>query len=217
MPADDIASLRNDYTEAGIRQADLPDNPFDLFSRWLDEAFAAGIPEAHGMVIATAGVDGQPSQRTVLMKSFDHDGFYFYTNYASRKARELAQNPRISCLFQWLILHRQVAFQGHVEKASKENSAAYFASRPEGSQIGAWASRQSEVLADRETLEERVASLRECFAGEEIPLPDFWGGYHVIPERVEFWQGRTNRLHDRFVYSREAGKGAGWFLDRLYP
>jgi pyridoxamine 5'-phosphate oxidase len=217
MSVDDIASLRNDYTEAGIRQGDLPDNPFDLFTEWFEQALAAGLPEANGMVIATSGEEAMPSQRTVLMKSFDRDGFYFFTNYESRKGRELARNSRISCLFPWLALHRQVEFQGRVERADKAHSADYFSSRPRGSQVGAWASRQSEVLADRETLEARVAEVGDRFGEGKIPLPDFWGGFHVIPERVEFWQGRTSRLHDRFVYTR-AGRGEDrWNLERLYP
>ena len=217
MTVDDIASLRNDYDEDCLRQAELPDNPFDLFSNWFEQALDSGIAEPNGMVIATTGIDGQPSQRTVLMKSFDSSGFYFFTNYASRKARELADNPRISCTFPWLALHRQVTFLGAVTRASEAHSAAYFASRPRGSQVGAWASRQSEVLPDRETLEARIREIEQRFGDGEIPLPDHWGGFHVVPHRVEFWQGRTSRLHDRFVYIRDADAGDRWSLDRLYP
>lgn len=216
MSTEDIATLRNDYTENGIRQADLPGDPMMLFASWFQEARAANQAEVNGMVLSTVSASGMPSQRTVLMKAFGPDGFYFYTNYTSRKAGELAANPRVSCLFPWLALHRQVAFQGRVEKADRDNSAAYFATRPRGSQVGAWASRQSQVLPDRETLEARVAEIEARFADGEVPLPAFWGGYHVIPERVEFWQGRTSRLHDRFVYRRESD-AAPWTLERLYP
>ncbi len=216
MSTEDIATLRNDYTERGIRQSDLPDNPMSLFSQWFTEALESKQAEANGMVLSTVSASGQPSQRTVLMKYFSQEGFYFYTNYASRKAGELAENPRVSCLFPWLAMHRQVAFQGRVEKAEIENSSAYFSTRPRGSQVGAWASRQSQVLPDRETLESQVAEIESRFADQDVPLPDFWGGYHFIPEQVEFWQGRTSRLHDRFVYSRDADD-APWTLRRLYP
>ena len=217
MPTEVTPFQGNGYPEAEIRRETMPDNPFTLFSRWFDQALNAELPEANGMVIATMREDGMPSQRTVLLKSFDENGLYFYTNYHSRKARELAGNPRISCLFPWLALHRQVEIQGSVRKVDRENSAQYFATRPRGSQVGAWASRQSETLPDRGTLEERVRSIENRFVGGEIPLPDFWGGYCVSADRVEFWQGRRSRLHDRFVYTKNSSNEAQWDIERLYP
>ena len=217
MSPDELLTLRKEYADTEIRREVMPDDPFTLFSHWFDQTLAAGLPEANGMVVATMGDDGMPSQRTVLMKSLDECGLYFYTNYHSRKARELARNPRVSCLFPWLVLHRQVEFQGVVRKVDRDNSAQYFATRPRGSQVGAWASRQSEVLPDRDTLEQRVRTVERRFDGEEVPLPDFWGGYCLTPDRVEFWQGRTSRLHDRFVYTRDPSNETRWSLERLYP
>ncbi len=217
MKNKDLLTLRNEYSHIGISLETLPENPFDLFSIWFDQTLNSDLSEANGMVIATMGTDGQPSQRTVLMKSFDHNGLYFYTNYHSRKAKELEQNPKICCLFPWLALHRQVEFQGTVHKVNRENSAQYFATRPRSSQIGAWASRQSEELVGRKHLEERVHRIEKRFRDEKIPLPDFWGGYCVVPNRIEFWQGRSSRLHDRFVYTRDGPDNTEWRLIQLYP
>ena len=213
----DIAALRNNYSDAGIDADTLPEEPFTMFSNWFHQALEAEIAEPNGMVIATASDLGCISQRTVLMKFFDHSGFFFYTNYGSRKASQLNANPAISCLFPWYSLHRQVAFQGVVSKATRVNSEQYFSSRPRGSQIGAWASIQSAPLDHREVLEQRVTQLSDEYRNKEIPKPPFWGGYHVQPLRVEFWQGRTSRLHDRIVYSRENIDSEDWRIERLYP
>lgn len=217
MSTEDNQFQFSDYPETEVRRENMPDNPFTLFSRWFDETLDAGLPEPNGMVIATMGDAGMPSQRTVLLKSFDEGGLYFYTNYHSRKARELAANPRVSCLFPWLALHRQVEIQGTVLKVDRDNSAQYFATRPRGSQVGAWASRQSEPLPDRSALEEQVRVMEKRFVGGEVPLPEFWGGYCVRADRVEFWQGRASRLHDRFVYTRDLSNEAQWDIERLYP
>ncbi|MGI9316437.1 MAG: pyridoxamine 5'-phosphate oxidase, partial [bacterium] len=212
-----LEALRNDYSDAGIDPKALPARPFEFFSLWFKQAVDAGIPEPNGMVIATADHLDDLSQRTVLMKSFDQNGFFFYTNYQSRKARQLQRNANISCLFPWLALHRQVSISGTINRASREVTERYFKSRPRGSQIGAWASRQSERLEHRETLEQRVQEFEQRFAGCEVPVPDFWGGFHVKPVRIEFWQGRTSRLHDRYVYTLNQGNQEVWSIDCLYP
>ena len=217
MIQDNIENLRNDYTELGIDPEALPDNPFDFFKAWFSHAVEAGIPEPNAMVIATADSLDDLNQRTVLMKSFDENGFYFYTNYRSRKARQLARNAHISCLFPWLALHRQVAISGNVRRSSKENTERYFKTRPRSSQVGAWASKQSEKLDKRETLEKRVSEVEARFAGSDVPVPEFWGGYHVTPIRFEFWQGRNSRLHDRYVYTRTSEEAENWTLESLYP
>lgn len=217
MKQEQLEKLRNDYSDAGINPDTLPKKPFELFSVWFKQAIDAGLPEANGMVIATAANLDDLSQRTVLMKSFDQNGFFFYTNYSSRKARQLAQNTNISCLFPWLALHRQVEVSGTVSRASTEDTERYFKSRPRASQIGAWASRQSEQLDRRTTLEQRVQEIEQRFDNTEVPVPEFWGGYHVKPQRVEFWQGRNSRLHDRYVYILDSAAEDQWSVRCLYP
>jgi len=198
----------------GLSIADAGDDPLELFSSWYDEAQRAGyyLPEA--ITLATATPDGTPSARMMLLKGFDRRGFRFFTNYDSRKGKELEANPKASMVFYWNTLQRQVRIEGAVEKLPREESEAYFRTRPRGSQLGAWASNQSSVLTDRKQLDDRFAELERRFAGEEVPLPDFWGGFRLVPRRIEFWQGRANRLHDRLRYTRE---GDRWTLERLSP
>jgi len=198
----------------GLTEEEAGADPIALFGRWFEEAHDAGIYLPQSMALATATPDGRPSVRHVLLKSFDERGFVFYTNYDSRKGEELAENPRAALTLHWPILHRQVRINGSVEKTSPQESRAYFSTRPRGSRVGAWASDQSSVLESRERLEHRFREMQERFAGSEIPLPAFWGGYRVFPEVIEFWQGRANRLHDRLRYSRTE---RGWTVERLYP
>lgn len=199
---------------AGLTDLRAGGDPFVLFDRWFGEAADAGIYLHEAMALATATPDGVPSSRQVLLKAFGPDGFVFYTNYESQKARELEANPRASLLFHWATLHRQVRIAGRVERVSRETSEAYFRTRPRGSRIGAWASAQSEPVASREALEARFAERDAEFPGDDVPLPPFWGGYRVVPERIEFWQGRANRMHDRLLFERE---GEGWRVVRLQP
>lgn len=210
----DIGDMRRDFESEGLDQNDLDADPIRQFESWFQAARDAGILEPNAMSLATTGADQQPDLRTVLLKYFDHKGFVFYTNYGSRKAHELGENPRAALLFPWLGLNRQVIIQGRAEKVGTGESLRYFASRPRGSQIGAWVSEQSRVINSRGLLEQKVAEIRRRFGEGDIPLPDFWGGYRVIPERIEFWQGRPSRLHDRFEYVREADS---WLIQRLQP
>jgi len=198
----------------GLTEKGAGSDPLALFDRWYREARDAGLYLPESMALATATTDGRPSVRQVLLKAFDERGFVFYTNYESRKGEEIAENPRAALAIHWPILQRQVRINGAVEKTTTEESRAYFDSRPRGSRIGAWASDQSSVLQGREELERRFKETQERFPSGEVPLPPFWGGYRVVPEVIEFWQGRANRLHDRLRFTRN---GTKWTIDRLYP
>lgn len=198
----------------GLPDADPGLDPIQLFGQWFAAARKAGILLPEAMTLATASADGAPSARMVLLKGFDERGFEFYTNLGSRKADELTANPRAALCFHWGVLQRQVRIEGDVTQLSREASAAYFRTRPRGSQVGAWASRQSQPLEDREMLARRVREIEKRFEGGEVPLPDFWGGYMLEPQRIEFWQGRADRLHDRLLFQRE---GDGWSSRRLHP
>lgn len=211
----DIGNLRKDYQAAELRRADLAADPFGQFSRWFSEALAfPGVAEANAMSLATADLSGRVFNRTVLLKAWDERGFVFFTNYGSDKSRQLAGNPRASLLFPWVPMERQVIVTGVAEKTSLAENEAYFQSRPAASRLGAWASPQSQVVESREALERLLEKAGARFPDGDIPLPEDWGGFRVVPETVEFWQGRTNRLHDRFRYTRVT---AGWQIDRLAP
>jgi pyridoxamine 5'-phosphate oxidase len=211
----DLQKLRKEYTRAGLREADARPDPIEQFRRWFDEALAANLYEPNAMTLATATRDGRPSARVVLLKGFDERGFVFYTNYEGRKARELEENPHCALVFYWGELERQVRVEGCAGRVIKEESDAYYESRPRGSRLGAWASAQSHPVENREALEERLRGLEAEYEGREVPRPPFWGGYRVEPESVEFWQGRENRLHDRLLYRRQ--DGGGWRVERLQP
>jgi pyridoxamine 5'-phosphate oxidase len=200
--------------DLGLSEADLDADPILQFQHWYEAAIGTGIPEPNAMSLATVAADGQPSLRTVLLKLYDERGFVFFTNYESRKATEMVGNPRVALLFPWVALARQVNIVGQVEKISTAESLRYFATRPRGSQIGAWASHQSQVITSRSLLEMKVDEMRRRFGDGEIPLPGFWGGYRVVPQSIEFWQGRESRLHDRFRYTRQGG---AWVWARLAP
>ncbi len=201
-------------TDKGLDLGMLDPDPVAQFSRWLADASAAGLPEPNAMVLATVSAAGQPRGRTVLLKSHDSRGFVFYTNRTSRKGTDLAAVARACLTFPWYALQRQAIIEGTVEELSTAESEPYFHSRPRGSQIGAWASRQSTVIGSRDELEKRVAELEQRWDSQPVPMPEFWGGYRVIPSVIEFWQGRANRLHDRFRYQRA---GDGWTIDRQAP
>ena len=210
----DVAALRQEYASAGLNREDLEPDPFAQFATWLDAAVAAAIPDPNAMVLSTVADDGAPSSRTVLLKGFDDRGFVFFTNQRSRKAQDLAARPAASLLFGWIALGRQVIVRGAVSVVTDEESDAYFASRPRGSQIAAWASRQSEIAPDRETIDQAMLATTERFGDGSVPRPPHWGGYRVAPATIEFWQGRPNRLHDRLRYHLADGT---WTIERLWP
>ena len=206
--------MRREYIREALAEADVDADPVVQFGRWFEQAEQAGLLEPHAMTLATATADGRPSARMVLLRGFDERGFCFYSNYESRKAAELAANPRAALVFWWDKLERQVRIEGTVERTSRAESEAYFTSRPPGSQLSAAASPQSRVVPDRTVLERRVAELATAVPDGHVPLPDFWGGYRLAHEVVEFWQGRPNRLHDRLRYRRV---GDAWRIERLAP
>ena len=210
----DLASLRAEYALGGLHESDLAPDPVSMFRAWMADAAASGMHEPNAMVVATVSPEGVPSSRMVLLKGVDEEGFRFFTNLGSRKGSELSANHRCSLLFPWHPLERQVRIDGVAEELAREDVAAYFATRPRGAQLGAWASRQSSEVRSREELDEAFAAMEERFP-DQVPLPDWWGGYVVVPEVVEFWQGRPGRMHDRLVYTRRAGRG--WTTARLAP
>lgn len=210
--APDLASLRREYAAAGLSEADLAPTWPEQFARWFAEA--AALREPNAMVLATVDAAGVPNARTVLLKAVDARGFVFFTNYTSPKSTELEANPHASLVFPWIDIERQVVVLGTVQRISESDSEVYFRSRPRAAQIGAWASHQSSVIADRGVLEARQAELVARFDGADVPVPPFWGGLRVVPASVEFWQGRASRLHDRLRYRAEAG---GWVVERLSP
>jgi pyridoxamine 5'-phosphate oxidase len=215
MKAIDLAGLRREYETEGLRRADLHPDPIEQFTTWFSTAVNTGLPDANAIALATATPDGKPSVRIVLLKGFDQRGFVFFTNYQSDKGRELVANSQAAFVIYWVQLERQIRVAGRVEKTSRAESQVYFHSRPRGSQLGAWVSHQSEVIDARRILEARLAEMTERFAGVEIELPPHWGGYRIVPEALEFWQGRANRLHDRFRYTRQPD--GSWTIDRLAP
>ncbi|WP_449479161.1 pyridoxamine 5'-phosphate oxidase [Streptomyces abikoensis] len=211
--------MREQYRSEGLSEAELAPDPYEQFAIWFAEVFAAGLREPNAMVVSTADAAGRPSSRTVLLKGYDHRGFVFYTNYGSRKAADLARNPYVSLLFPWHPIGRQVIVAGTAERVDPAETAVYFHSRPRGSQLGAWASAQSAVVASREEIDAAYERLLARYPeGEPVPVPTGWGGYRVTAESVEFWQGRENRLHDRLRYVREGGgDGENWRVERLSP
>lgn len=210
-----LAALRKDYTLQDLNETDVAPNPFIQFQKWFDEALTAQLLEPNAMTVATATTDGKPSARMVLLKDFDERGFVFFTNYNSHKGQELAENPQAALVFWWAELERQVRICGHVEKVSENDSDRYFQSRPFNSRLGAWASNQSEVIESRIILEQRLQELKAKYENQDIPRPPHWGGLRVIPTEIEFWQGRSSRLHDRILYTRL--DDGDWKIQRLSP
>jgi pyridoxamine 5'-phosphate oxidase len=208
-----VAELRQEYMRSGLSEAQAGSDPLQLFNAWLEDAVKAGLPLPNAMTLATVTAEGAPDARIVLLKGLERGAFAFYTNYASRKARQLEARPAACLVFQWSELERQVRVEGAVEKVSTAESDAYFASRPLGARLSAWASEQSASVSSRAVLESAMAAARSRFA-DAPPRPPHWGGYRVVPQRLEFWQGRADRLHDRLLYTREA---AGWKIERLAP
>lgn len=213
----DASALRREYRRDELLESEAGDDPLALFQRWFDEALSAGIVEANAFILSTVQASGRPSSRTVLLKSMDDDGFVFYTNYQSSKAEQIAQQGAVAMLFLWAQLERQIRIEGYAVKVSAEESDAYFLARPLASRLGAWASPQSSVIASRSVLEECLADCEKRF-GDNPPRPPHWGGYRVVPDKLEFWQGRRSRLHDRLRYRREAPSAhCPWVLERLAP
>jgi pyridoxamine 5'-phosphate oxidase len=215
MPEDTVIHhLRRDYDQEPLTEEELLPDPVAQFRIWFEEAREAGIPEPNAMTLGTADASGRVSCRTVLLKAYDGRGFVFFTNYGSRKARQIAENPQGALLFPWVVIARQIEVAGRIEKISTAESLAYFLSRPYLSRLGAWVSDQSSVISSRQVLLSKFEELKRQFAGGEVPKPEGWGGFRVIPETIEFWQGGGARLHDRFLYTRS---GEGWKIDRLAP
>lgn len=212
----DISDFREEYLREGLRREQLAQDPFQQFELWFQQACTANLPEPNAMCLATATTSGYPSQRMVLLKYFDRQGFVFFTNYESKKAHQIEANQQVSLLFFWIGLERQVQISGTAAKISTAESLKYFATRPRGSQLGAWCSQQSTVISSRQMLEMKFDEIKRKFHDREIPLPSAWGGYRVVPNRFEFWQGRPNRLHDRFLYSR-LNTESSWEIQRLAP
>jgi len=210
-----LADLRENYSRGGLAESDAVDGPLGLFRRWFDETLAAGLPEPNAMVLATCSPEGVPSARLVLLKALDDRGFTFFTNYDSRKGREIAANPLGALVFPWHALERQVRVEGTIEVVTREESDEYFVKRPLGSRLGAWASPQSEVIPGREFLEKQHADLMAKYPDGDVPRPPNWGGYRLLPRVLEFWQGRPSRLHDRLCFSRQAD--GSWQRERLSP
>ena len=215
----DITNLRKDYCQAGLNREDLSDSPFSQFHKWFEQAQSADFGEPNAMSLSTVSGDGFPSSRTVLLKLYDEKGLVFFTNYNSQKAQDIKENSNVALLFPWLPLERQVRISGHAEKISKKESFAYFVSRPKGSQIGAWISPQSKIIESRNFLNNKLTEMKAKFSNGDIPLPNAWGGYRIVPTKFEFWQGRTSRLHDRFVYQKQGSenKEIEWSINRLAP
>lgn len=210
-----LEDIRREYVSQGLSRKDLLADPIQQFEHWMQQACEAGVIDATAMTLATVAAGGQPSQRVVLLKHIDHDGFVFYTNLDSRKAGEIAANPQVSLLFAWLSINRQVIIQGVAEKLSAAEVLKYFVTRPRESQLAAWASRQSHPIGSRMLLEQAFDQMKRRFSTGKIPLPGFWGGYRVRHRQIEFWQGRENRLHDRFVYAQDTA--GHWTIERLAP
>lgn len=210
----DIGHFRREYLKSGLEQGDLRADPVEQFSLWFNQARDTDIPDPNAMILATVSSDGQPSQRTVLLKYYDDNGFVFFTNKGSRKAGQIKENPRVNLHFVWLELERQISIAGIAAPITTKESARYFMSRPRNSQIAAWVSNQSSRIASRHLLMQKFKEMKHTFSQGDIPLPSFWGGYRVCPSSIEFWQGRENRLHDRFLYSRSADT---WKIERLSP
>lgn len=210
----DLAEFRKEYSDRGMHREELNADPMRQFELWFQQAIELQLHEPNAMTLATVDAEGMPYQRTVLLKYFDGEGFVFFTNYSSRKATQIAGNPKVSLLAPWIPLERQVIIQGRAKKISTAESLKYFSSRPRDSQLGAWVSNQSEVITSRKFLMQKLNEIKKKFQHGEIPLPSFWGGYRVVPEMIEFWQGGPARLHDRFLYRREGG---AWAIDRLAP
>jgi len=209
----DLFDLRKEYAEGTLDESNILSDPFEQFRVWMDEAMKR-LPEPNAMVLSTCGADGQPASRVVLLKSYDKRGFVFYTNYESAKAREMAENSKVSVLFPWFIMERQIVIKGEAERVSTAESLRYFITRPLSSRLGAWTSPQSQVISNRSILDAKVEEMKRKFSDGKIPLPSFWGGYRVLPHSFEFWQGRRSRLHDRFLFTKDA---EDWLHERLAP
>ena len=211
----DLAAIRSDYQQKSLRKRDVAVNPMDQFERWFEEATSVEINEPTAMNLSTVNENGRPSGRIVLLKGINDNAFQFYTNYESQKARDMAQNPFAALTFFWPELERQIRIEGKVEKLSDTTSENYFSSRPWDSQVGAWASPQSQVIESRDLLEDQAKSLRNKYEGRQVPKPPYWGGYQLVPVSLEFWQGRSSRLHDRILYRLDEDNN--WMIERLAP